>query len=252
MDEFIILCNGTLLDFEKDLQLNVDIIDQQHEQLFRLAVIMGNYGMSCDQSIIDASILELESYISEHLGYEERIMKENGYHLLASHVVAHNKLRSEFRHLKNDFLTKRSECNADIVLKIFAIVRDWLCDHILRTDRMAGNYMHPRPEIKSRLPRFSFDDGGCRVLLEFPQKKGITGLLKNIGPNGAYLDLQPPVPPWITGDMEGLIHLLPLSGENPRCCKIVRIDAGRGMALALREQLDMPILSALVFGQTQV
>ncbi|MBF0212549.1 MAG: hemerythrin family protein [Magnetococcales bacterium] len=247
MTELIIPCMGTRIDFNNNLRLGVDPIDNQHEQLFRLAIGIGihlNNDLKDCRSEIESSVLELESYISEHFGFEEAIMKKNGNPNLASHIMAHQRLTTSCAHLRKKIFDPSNQAPSEQAFELFEVLKNWLCDHIMKIDRIASSYMRQKPDgIKPRSPRISLEG---RVLVEFSNKRGITGCLRNIGFNSLFLELPPPAPEWIVDSDEGLIHLIPFADKKPIPCQVIRVEPEKGIALILKDKLDMPFITALV------
>ncbi|MBF0621355.1 MAG: hemerythrin family protein [Magnetococcales bacterium] len=192
MSHLTIDYGGAKLDFDQDLKLGISSIDQQHEKLFRLATgMLEQIQGGANQTEIEVSVLELEAFVSEHLGFEEALMRKNKNPNLNSHILAHRRFQKDSAILREKVFVSDHLKACQIAQKMFDVLIEWLCNHILVVDRKSRRYMASNPdEINSRAPRIRLEG---RALIEFSGKKGITGLLHDAGEQGLFIDFPPPL-----------------------------------------------------------
>lgn len=85
------------------------------------------------RSILD----ELVEYTKSHFGFEEQMMKRHGYPDYEPHVKAHKALITQISDIYENFRNNRS-C---IGLETFVFLKDWLVNHIMRTDKKYSPYI---------------------------------------------------------------------------------------------------------------
>ncbi|MBF0339534.1 MAG: hypothetical protein HQL95_01055 [Magnetococcales bacterium] len=106
-----ILCSQKEIFFESDLKLDIQGIDAQHEQLFILchAVMESKFS---DLLKIEAVLFEIESYISEHLAYEEQILTRSSALTLLQHKRLHDQFREQYTRLNAKVLSSHHDMAA--------------------------------------------------------------------------------------------------------------------------------------------
>jgi hemerythrin len=106
-------------------------IDNEHKELFRLInafynSIVGNSGKT---AIIQA-ILDMERYIKVHFTAEEEMMRRAAYPEYNFHKAEHQK----FVDTVADFKKRYEEGRLLLSLEVSGFVKNWITEHIMKTD----------------------------------------------------------------------------------------------------------------------
>jgi len=130
--------------FEWDEKLSVDlpIINDQHQQLFRIGnnlfkMIESDDGIEKIDTLM-IGICELIDYTLYHFSEEEMIMHNTNYPSLHEHISEHN----TFRAYIEDLNLKDIEYHTDATLhEIIKFIATWIYKHISQTDSQCGDYV---------------------------------------------------------------------------------------------------------------
>lgn len=116
--------------------IGIKEIDRQHGILVELINRLA-YGLKhkISRDTMEDIVNYLADYTVFHFGYEEKLLAEHNWPELASHKAIHeafvNKVKGYQRQLKTDDVM-------DIAADIMEFLKDWLLDHILKTDKQYG------------------------------------------------------------------------------------------------------------------
>ena len=130
------------IEWTEDLATGVDIIDEQHKELFRridalLAACMRGEGSQTVGQTLDY----LGWYVIEHFDTEESAMRRAGYAGLKEHEAQHREFRSNIANLRMEL--ESSGAGPHIVVRVNRLVVGWLNAHIRKSDRaMAAELKH--------------------------------------------------------------------------------------------------------------
>ena len=83
-----------MFKWKDDFSVNIKSIDEQHQELFRIGnslynVVSINDGIDRYDEIMEA-LYEMKDYAIYHFGYEEKLMKDNGYSKFLKHKRQHD------------------------------------------------------------------------------------------------------------------------------------------------------------------
>jgi len=117
------------------------VIDADHERLVHYvnalsAAMMQSKGRDVLGGILD----NLTSYTSEHFAREERIWAEGGLPSLAGHRQTHRDLLDKVGGFIEDFRGGK----ATLSMEMLAFLREWLTEHVFKTDKAAVAALAPR------------------------------------------------------------------------------------------------------------
>ena len=109
--------------------------DNQHKKLIEL-INQLNDGMQAGKGadILGKVLSELVNYTVFHFGYEEKLMTQHKYEDTPAHQAEHVK----FVQTAGDFKKKFDSGSAVISVEIMNFLRDWLTNHIMKTDKKLG------------------------------------------------------------------------------------------------------------------
>jgi len=120
-----------LMEWSSALSVGFAEIDRQHQRLIEIANEL-NTAMQSGQgtSVVGQILNELVDYTVKHFAYEESLMKQHDYRGRDDHLAKHKKLIEEVSAYKRQFDSGK----ANITVELLAFIRDWLVNHILKTD----------------------------------------------------------------------------------------------------------------------
>ena len=98
------MCGHTRLIWKKELESGVDIIDEQHKGLFKMANLLINLSISgAEPEVVSSNIALAIKLIEEHFRTEEKILYDMGYPKLKEHADSHNRLLKKARRLQEAY-----------------------------------------------------------------------------------------------------------------------------------------------------
>jgi hemerythrin-like metal-binding protein len=103
-------------------------IDGQHKYLFELWIMLNSIkDQSSNRRSLEQALLSLLDYVVIHFADEEKI--------LAGHpdIASHKQLHAEFLRQSKSFMLKFQNNSLDIH-EVIDFLRNWLIDHIVKTD----------------------------------------------------------------------------------------------------------------------
>ena len=123
--------------------VGVESIDEQHKQIVEIAnrlfrEIVRDTGVESIFEILD----EMARYAEQHFAYEENLLKEHGFpsDKLEQHLAEHQALTAQV----HDFIQKARLDNDLIDLEVYDFLRDWMNDHLSRTDKEYALFLSSR------------------------------------------------------------------------------------------------------------
>jgi hemerythrin len=116
------------------------VIDGQHQELFRRLEALLTAMMKGDKAEVGRLFDFLGSYVVEHFGAEEKLMKENGYPDYPSHKAAHEKFVADYLGLRKS-LDASGGGGAALSIKVQNWCGDWLKAHIAGTDQALATFL---------------------------------------------------------------------------------------------------------------
>lgn len=132
--------NGALfsMDWSDRFALGIDMIDQQHQVLFRLidqlAQAIQNENSEAElKKIFD----KLSEYTLTHFAAEEALMEQHGYHADKEHQENHRALERSLRQL----VLRAESGEALVSLQTMNFLRQWLYHHIDDIDRQFAEFL---------------------------------------------------------------------------------------------------------------
>jgi len=128
-----------LMTWNSKYSVGVKTLDSQHTVLFGLlndlhaAMLKGQA-----QSLTGPLLRKLLDYTNTHFSTEEKMLADAGYPGLADHKVKHRALIQKVEGYSVRF--EKGEITLNLHLMNF--LRDWLTEHIQRTDREYSAWLH--------------------------------------------------------------------------------------------------------------
>lgn len=124
--------NNTLIDWNDDLSVGIQEIDDQHQFLVELLnklhrAIHQRQGKAAAEAIL----VELVDYTKIHFAVEESLMRILGYPAYDDHKQQHDHLISEIHELQE----KLASGKKSITFELLHFLRIWLTKHIMEDDQ---------------------------------------------------------------------------------------------------------------------
>ncbi|MBN2260125.1 MAG: hemerythrin family protein [Clostridiales bacterium] len=120
------------IQWDKRFCLGVDMIDNQHQEIFRLFKnLYDKYTSNEFEDLVDELIYFLDEYITYHFNQEEELQEFINYPLAEEHKIFHKKFIEEF----NEYRKKVK----DHIEPLYAVqglnmLAEWLIEHIQNED----------------------------------------------------------------------------------------------------------------------
>lgn len=124
-------------EWDKAFELGVEQFDEHHRHLIALLnETYDNFTCGTDQASLGAVLDKLIDYATYHFAAEEEWMSAHGYNGLAHHHKEHHKFTRRVVEIQNDFHNGK----AHLSLEVLVFLKNWLSDHILKTDADYGRF----------------------------------------------------------------------------------------------------------------
>lgn len=124
-----------LISWSNMLSTGISEQDNQHKKLIDL-INQLNEAMQAGKGadVLGSVLSELVNYTVFHFVYEEKLMAQHKYEDTPAHTSEHTK----FVQTVGDFKKKFDSGGAVISVEIMNFLRDWLTNHIMKTDKKLG------------------------------------------------------------------------------------------------------------------
>lgn len=127
-----------LLSWSNQYLIGNDLIDAEHEELFRLINAFHNHWLERQEPQDIARILnQLVVYAQMHFRHEEVIMQDAGYPALEQHQQIHEAMVDTIFRLHQSFVDK----NLHLEIDTMKFVKAWLVEHILENDYLFRDFL---------------------------------------------------------------------------------------------------------------
>ncbi|MFI5109507.1 MAG: bacteriohemerythrin [Terriglobales bacterium] len=129
----------SLITWDQTYSVRVKRIDEQHQQLFALinelheAMREGKR-----QTIVQDTLRRLAVYTVTHFRAEEELLRKSNFPGLAEHHAEHQKYVARVHQFEEDLKAGHNTTS----VAVLQFLRDWLAEHILRTDRSYSAYLN--------------------------------------------------------------------------------------------------------------
>lgn len=129
----------SVIIWSEELSVGIDSIDQQHQILIGLINDL-NTAMAKGEAnaMIGDILLSLADYTRLHFSYEEKLFEQHDYPNTRKHKRQHCELIDQISALKERFET---ELSGSVGLEIMQFLKNWLTNHIMKTDKAYSEYL---------------------------------------------------------------------------------------------------------------
>ena len=127
-----------LLSWSKQYQIGNDLIDNEHEELFRLINAFHDHWLEKrERQTIIPLLNQLVVYAQMHFRHEELIMQGAEYPKLAEHQKIHESMVESIFKLQQSFEDKNTHFEMDTM----KFIKSWLVGHILENDYLFRDFL---------------------------------------------------------------------------------------------------------------
>lgn len=137
------LDDGPLIDWDLNTySVGLKEIDRQHGILVELINRL-DYGLKhkISKETMEDIVNYLADYTVFHFGYEEKLLAENGWPEIEPHKVIHKAFVDKVKNFQNQLKTQNI---MEVAENILEFLKDWLLDHILKTDKQYGPFLNAK------------------------------------------------------------------------------------------------------------
>ena len=123
----------TLLVWQAELEIGIDVIDQQHQRIVALINQLAEATGRDDQAAV---LEELVDYTLSHFAFEEELLEESGY----TFGPAHKRVHDMFVRRVGEY-RMRFEAGEDITTELKGMLARWLFNHIRSDDKSYSKHV---------------------------------------------------------------------------------------------------------------
>jgi adenylate cyclase len=128
------------LVWKKEYQINIDVVDQSHRQLFNKVNEFVSASLAKDTKTIRIIFAYLASHFVESKSEEEEIMDRNNYPFMRDHLREHKRLIEDFMSLKEEVDTEEYDMST-LSFRVQLLMFDWFSGHISNSDRHLARHI---------------------------------------------------------------------------------------------------------------
>jgi len=126
------------ITWNDSFNIQVEVIDEQHR---RLVELMNRLIAFQEEETTDKDVAEVLGAMTNYLGYhfdtEEQLMIDHGYPEIESHREEHQAFVTQTAY----FIATYREGGASLKKDILLFLKEWLVEHIVKTDGAFGDYL---------------------------------------------------------------------------------------------------------------
>jgi hemerythrin-like metal-binding protein len=127
-----------LMNWDSRYSVGVSALDDQHSGLFSILNDLHAAMMKGQAQSLTGSLLhKLVDYTRKHFAAEEAMMTSTGYPGLAAHRELHRGLTKQVQ----EYVGRFEKGEITLNLQLLNFLRDWLSNHILKTDKEYGPWL---------------------------------------------------------------------------------------------------------------
>jgi len=128
-----------LVTWDQSYSVSVRRLDEQHQKLFSLLNALHEaMRQGKGRTLVQDTLRELATYAVTHFRAEEELLRKSKFPGLAAHQAEHQKFVEKVNQLTQDLEAGRDASP----IALLGFVKDWLAEHIRRTDRAYSAYLN--------------------------------------------------------------------------------------------------------------
>ena len=130
-----------LLSWSPQYSIGNNLIDTEHEELFRLVnAFHDNWQEKRSQQSIAVLLNQLIAYAEMHFQHEETIMLDAEFPKLAEHQKIHEAMVETIFRLRQSF----EEQHSHLEMNTMKFIKAWLVEHIIQNDYLFRDFLARR------------------------------------------------------------------------------------------------------------
>lgn len=126
-----------MFEWSDKFSIEVDVIDQQHQELFRLIKALHGAAVESQETMLKTYLDELVDYTRYHFKEEEKLMESVDYPRVDSHKEEHNNLTGKVV----DFKSQLDQNGSVNINEFITFLFNWLVKHIMDRDKKIGDFI---------------------------------------------------------------------------------------------------------------
>jgi hemerythrin len=121
-------------EWTEKMSVGEETIDKQHQKLlFQTNALIDAMIFGGSSNEVADALHFLESYIDEHLSYEEAYMQKNGFHDYDAHKTMHDNFREKYADLRKKI--EAGVTSDAVLIQMEEFLGQWWINHIGHEDR---------------------------------------------------------------------------------------------------------------------
>jgi len=132
----------SLITWEDKYSVKVPRLDKQHQQLFSLINQLHDaMRMGQANEVMSRILGELIAYTKNHFAAEEQMLQSSSYPDLKAHQAQHREFTDKMLSFQKELGAGKMTLSIDVM----RYLRDWLSNHIMKTDKLYSEFLGPKP-----------------------------------------------------------------------------------------------------------
>lgn len=128
-----------LVTWDQSYSVSVRRMDEQHQKLFALINTLHEaMRQGKGQAVVQDTVRELAAYTVTHFRAEEELLRKANYPGLVAHRAEHQKYVAKVNQFAEDLKAGKNASS----ISVLGFLKDWLAEHIRRTDRSYSAYLN--------------------------------------------------------------------------------------------------------------
>jgi hemerythrin-like metal-binding protein len=133
-----------LMPWNTSFSVNIKTLDAQHTRLVGMLNALSDAVRRNEADAMLALLLDgLLRYTEAHFAEEEALMAKHNFPGLIAHRADHEALTSRVQEFRREFAAG----NREIATDLLQFMREWLTEHILKTDQGYSAYLRSHGEV---------------------------------------------------------------------------------------------------------
>ena len=127
-----------MFEWKEKYVVGIQEIDSQHKALIALIVkLFAAMQSGAGKDVLEETLAGLLDYTRRHFMTEEMLMGNYSFPGLEEHMGQHQRFIAEITRLQKEYLAG----NTGISIQLITYLRNWLEDHICKTDHQYAEYL---------------------------------------------------------------------------------------------------------------
>lgn len=131
--------------WKDDYKIGVELIDQQHEELFKrlgdfIVTVRSDGDKKEKKKEVEKTLNFMGEYVVTHFNAEEALQKRYDYPDYEKHHEIHENFKAEIEEFQRKY--KNNEYDEDFVLEFSGRLLTWLINHVASTDQDLSEHIN--------------------------------------------------------------------------------------------------------------